>query len=190
MAIDREGQVGGQAGFGSTPGAREPGGSDADRGHTPGQSFDPVTRSSFSDSARVDPSTGFGDSSDDLGTRAGSYDRKFTEESPSTEAESDQGKVRHAVNTGKNRIADQLQRAGERIEERARDMDDSGGMQRRAGQIAHRASGALDSGAHYLRDHEVDEMRDDLEHAIRARPLLSVGIAAGAGFLLARILRD
>jgi ElaB/YqjD/DUF883 family membrane-anchored ribosome-binding protein len=96
----------------------------------------------------------------------------------------------HALDTGRNRIADQLDRVGDRIHERARDMEDSGGVQRRAGQVAHRAGDALDSSAEYLRSHDFDEMRGDFEHAIRERPLFSVGIALGAGFLLARILRD
>jgi ElaB/YqjD/DUF883 family membrane-anchored ribosome-binding protein len=69
-------------------------------------------------------------------------------------------------------------------------MEQAGGVQQRAGHVAVRAGEALDSGAEYLRSHDPDEMRDDLERSIRERPLLSVGIAVGAGFLLARLLRD
>jgi ElaB/YqjD/DUF883 family membrane-anchored ribosome-binding protein len=89
-----------------------------------------------------------------------------------------------------NDRAGQLENMGDRLEERGRSMEDAGGVQRRAGQAAVRASEALDSSAEYIRSHDMGEMRDDLERAIRERPLFSVGMAVGAGFLLARLLRD
>lgn len=90
----------------------------------------------------------------------------------------------------RNRVASQLESIGDRIEERARDMEQAGGVQRRAGQAALRASEAIDESAEYIRSHDMTEMRDDLERAIRDRPLVSVGIAIGAGFLIGRLLRD
>ena len=137
-----------------------------------------------------------GSASDDAGTRAGSYDRKFTgEEQSAVEGASEklgEGRERliEAVDAGRNRVAGQLERISDRLAERGRGMEEAGGVQRRASQVALRAGEALDSGAEYLRSHDPDEMRDDLERSIRERPLLSVGIAAGAGFLLARLLRD
>jgi ElaB/YqjD/DUF883 family membrane-anchored ribosome-binding protein len=145
---------------------------------------------------------------DDAGTRAGSFDRKFSD--------TDSGDIRHQVEekleegrervnealetgrerageafeTGRGRVAGQLENIGDRLEERVRNMEDAGGVQRRAGQAARRASEALDTSADYLRSHDAHEMRDDLERAIRERPLFSVGMAVGAGFLLARLLRD
>jgi ElaB/YqjD/DUF883 family membrane-anchored ribosome-binding protein len=155
-------------------------------------------------------STGSGlGSTGDAGTRAGSFDRKFTDESTGSDIKDkvgdkieegrermheavDAGRERagEAVESGKNRIAGQLETLGDRLEERARTMEDAGGVQRRAGQAAMRASEALDSSADYLRSHDPAEMRDDLERAIRERPLFSVGMAVGAGFLLARLMRD
>lgn len=44
-------------------------------------------------------------------------------------------------------------------------------------------------GAEYLRNLEPDEIRDEIESSIRARPLLSVGLAAIAGFLIGRLVR-
>jgi ElaB/YqjD/DUF883 family membrane-anchored ribosome-binding protein len=148
-------------------------------------------------------------STGDAGTRAGSFDRKFTDESTGSDIKDkvgdkieegrermheavDAGRERagEAVESGKNRIAGQLETLGDRLEERARTMEDAGGVQRRAGQAAMRASEALDSSADYLRSHDPAEMRDDLERAIRERPLFSVGMAVGAGFLLARLMRD
>jgi ElaB/YqjD/DUF883 family membrane-anchored ribosome-binding protein len=145
----------------------------------------------------------------DSGTRAGSFDRKFAGDDSGTDIKDrvgdkldegrermhdamDAGKERagEAVETGKNRIAGQLETLGERLEERGHAMEDAGGVQGRAGQVALRASEGLNTSADYLRSHDPAEMRDDLETAIRDRPLFSVGIAVGAGFLLARLLRD
>ena len=149
----------------------------------------------FADTPGVGTRSGFGGTVDDARTRAGSYDRKFNEEPGVKERvgeKLEEGKERggEAVHGGKNRLADQIQRVGDRLQERARTMEETGGVQGRAGHVALRAGETIDRGADYIRSHEVDEMRDDLENAIRHRPLLSIGIAAGAGFLLARLLRD
>jgi ElaB/YqjD/DUF883 family membrane-anchored ribosome-binding protein len=151
--------------------------------------------------------SGFG-TAGDAGTRAGSYDRNFTGEESGgmtdrvgdkleegrerVQEAVEQGRERvgEAVDTGRSRLAGQIETLGDRLEERGRSMEDRGGVQRRAGHVAVRASEALDSSADYLRTHDVGEMRVDLERTIRERPLLSVGVAVGAGFLLARILRD
>jgi ElaB/YqjD/DUF883 family membrane-anchored ribosome-binding protein len=143
--------------------------------------------SGINDNTGLGARTGFGGTGDgdDAGTRAGSYDRKFINEEHGVKE-----RVGETVHSSKNRLADQMARVGDRIEERARNLEQSGGVQGKAGHVALRASETLDRGADYIRNHEVDEMRDDLENAIRQRPLLSIGIAAGAGFLLARLFRD
>jgi ElaB/YqjD/DUF883 family membrane-anchored ribosome-binding protein len=151
--------------------------------------------------------TGMGGTGD-AGTRAGSYDRKFTEGSSEElkhqvedKIEEGRERVQDALETGRDRAADafdsgrtrvagQLENFGDRLEERARTMEDAGGVQGRAGHAARRASEALDNSADYIRSHDAQEMRGDFERAIRERPLFSVGMAVGAGFLLARILRD
>ncbi|HEX6135293.1 MAG TPA: hypothetical protein VFZ24_15090 [Longimicrobiales bacterium] len=137
-----------------------------------------------------------GGAAEDAGTRAGPFGRTVTGEEtqgpaePIGDRDEGAGKSRSAAESGRNRLAGQLERLGDRLEERGRGMEQSGGVQRRASQVAVRASEALDSGAEYLRSHDPNEMRDDLEQSIRQRPLLSVGLAIGAGFLLARLLRD
>ena len=129
-------------------------------------------------------------------TRTGSYDRKLSTEEQGVKErvgeKLDEGteRIGEAVHTGKSRLADQIQRVGDRLHERARHMEESGGVQGRASHLARRASETIDRSADYLRSHEVEDMRDDLENVIRHRPLLSIGIAAGAGFLLARLLRN
>lgn len=179
-----EGQGTTGAGAGSTGGST--GGSAGGTG-TPG---------GFADSVGIGTRTGFGGAGDDAGTRAGSYDRKFINEEQGVKARVDEkveeGKVRvgEAVQSGKDRFADRLERVGDRLQERARRMEESGGVQGRAGHAARRASETIDRSADYIRNHEVNEMRDDFENVIRQRPLIALGIAAGVGFLLARLLRD
>jgi ElaB/YqjD/DUF883 family membrane-anchored ribosome-binding protein len=157
---------------------------------TPGGSFD-----STSAGAGAPPDDAFA-TPEDSGARAGSFDRKFTGEEQgardqiSEKLEAGRERLGGAVDAGRNRVAGQLERISDRLEERGRGMEQAGGVQQRAGHVAVRAGEALDSGAEYLRSHDPDEMRDDLERSIRERPLLSVGIAVGAGFLLARLLRD
>lgn len=44
-------------------------------------------------------------------------------------------------------------------------------------------------GVDYVRSLEPEEIRDEIESEIRARPLLSIGLAALAGFLVGRLVR-
>ena len=43
--------------------------------------------------------------------------------------------------------------------------------------------------AEYVRGHDIDEMRTDLEREIRAHPIKSIAIAIGAGYVLGRIFK-
>ena len=54
---------------------------------------------------------------------------------------------------------------------------------------AERARDVIDSGAEYLREHDIEEIREEIEGRVRERPLVSLAIAAFAGFLLARMMR-
>ena len=53
---------------------------------------------------------------------------------------------------------------------------------------ATRIDDRLYGSAEYLRSTEIEVMRDDFVAAVRKRPLLSVGIALGAGYLIAKAL--
>jgi hypothetical protein len=67
-------------------------------------------------------------------------------------------------NRRKARVADVLEGTASRLDER------------------------LTYGAEYLRNTDVEMMRDDLVAQVRKRPLLSVGIAVGAGFLVGKAM--
>lgn len=95
-----------------------------------------------------------------------------------------------AAERGRARLADAVEGIGERIEDQGHVLRARGGARRKAGKAAIQAGRALESGASYLREHEIDELRQDIEERVRERPLASLALAAAAGFLLARIIRD
>jgi hypothetical protein len=51
------------------------------------------------------------------------------------------------------------------------------------------AGRALEASTEYLRTHDVEEMRSDLERSIRAHPIKSLAIALGTGWMLGKIFR-
>ena len=69
---------------------------------------------------------------------------------------------------------------------------DDVGTDRAAGPRARmqaRAQKAVEVSRDYLREHDVEEMRSDLEREIRAHPIKSLAIALGAGYVLGRMFR-
>ena len=62
-------------------------------------------------------------------------------------------------------------------------------LQSAAAPVVARARSTLDTSAEYLRGHDIDEMRNDLEREIRSHPIKSIAIALGAGYLLGRIFK-
>jgi ElaB/YqjD/DUF883 family membrane-anchored ribosome-binding protein len=55
--------------------------------------------------------------------------------------------------------------------------------------LQQRASRAVEVSNEYLRTHDFDEMRTDLEREIRAHPIKSIAIALGAGYVLGKIFK-
>ncbi|MGH7445193.1 MAG: hypothetical protein ACREKM_09965 [Longimicrobiales bacterium] len=110
---------------------------------------------------------------------------------PQTDTAPDVGvdRARSAADRGRARVADAFDAIGERIEDRGHVMRGRGGTRRTAGKAAIRAGHAFEAGAEYLREHDVAEMKHEVETRVRQRPLASLAIAALAGFLLARIVR-
>ena len=98
-----------------------------------------------------------------------------------------QGRLSRMAEAGKARIADQLDRLGQGLEDRARPWEEQGGGKGRSGSVVHRAGDMLENGAEYLRTHEIGQIRDDVRDQIVAHPFLSCGLALGTGFVLGRI---
>lgn len=59
----------------------------------------------------------------------------------------------------------------------------------KAGQIANRAANALEQSGTYLQNAQLNDVRHDLENTIRNRPVESLLVGMGIGFLLARTTR-
>ena len=62
-------------------------------------------------------------------------------------------------------------------------------LQAAAKPVVHRAGRAVETGTDYLRSHDFEEIRGDLEREIRAHPIKSIAIALGARYLLGKIFR-
>jgi hypothetical protein len=87
------------------------------------------------------------------------------------------------------RMAERIDRAADRIEQIAESRLHGDGTRGRAGDIAHSTAGAMGDLAEYLRSSEVQTVRADLERTVRERPVPSLLIALGAGWVLGKILR-
>ncbi|MBI4408265.1 MAG: hypothetical protein HY561_01070 [Gemmatimonadetes bacterium] len=98
------------------------------------------------------------------------------------------GRASDAAESGKNALAERIDSLGEGIEGRARTLERQGGIPGTAGRGLHRVGDVLEDSADYLRTHEIPEIRDDMRTRIQRHPLLSMGIAMGAGYLMGRIL--
>lgn len=96
--------------------------------------------------------------------------------------------ARDTIESGKATVAGRVDTMGDRMEERGREMEQEGGLKGKAGSAMTGVGEAMTDSADYLRSHDLGDMRDDLSHQIRQHPLLSMGVAIGAGFLLSRIL--
>jgi len=57
------------------------------------------------------------------------------------------------------------------------------------GTIGSQAADVIEKGADYLEQGDTERMIQDLEETVRRRPMESLLVAAGAGFLLSKILR-
>lgn len=88
----------------------------------------------------------------------------------------------------RRRLAQGMEQAGEKAEERARRLEEQGGMQGRAGQALHRVGDQLEQGAEYLRSRELSAMPGDLTRTVRQHPYAAVCVAVGTGFVIGRVL--
>jgi ElaB/YqjD/DUF883 family membrane-anchored ribosome-binding protein len=135
------------------------------------------------------PGTGFGEQpgTGNMGGLADQHDEGVTDRAAEA-VERGRERASEAADQGREKAAAGVDRLGDRLHERAREMENRGGIQQKVAGPMHRAGDAADSAAEYVRTHDLGEVRDDLQQQIRAHPLVSVGIALGAGYLLGRML--
>lgn len=91
-------------------------------------------------------------------------------------------RLRDGAGLGLDRAADAARRLGHRAREQ-------GGLAAQAEPIAYRVGDSLQNAASYVREHDVRDMREDVEFGVRTAPFKSLAIAAFGGFLLGRLLR-
>lgn len=123
-------------------------------------------------------------------------------------AEGAGGRVREAARQADRRAGEALERAAERLEERkdeaARGLESSArrlreaadrygespqGMRATASRLAHGAATASESAADYLREADLEGLRETLERQVRERPLQTLLMAAAAGWLVGKLIR-
>jgi ElaB/YqjD/DUF883 family membrane-anchored ribosome-binding protein len=99
------------------------------------------------------------------------------------------GERRRAVHRGFERFAERLEDTAERFGRLAEEQLQGDGPRGRAGEVALSAASWLDDTADYLRTADLPKLQRDLENRVRDRPIQTLLIAAGAGWLLGKIMR-
>lgn len=79
--------------------------------------------------------------------------------------------------------------AGERIESFGHTLRERASDEGRVGRVLGRTAQALEHGGQYLQESTPNDMRMDLEDTMRRRPITTLLVGAGIGFLIARALR-
>ncbi|HET7321620.1 MAG TPA: hypothetical protein VFI96_03925 [Longimicrobiaceae bacterium] len=93
------------------------------------------------------------------------------------------------VNRGMDRAASRVDRAAKQVDELADQRLTGGGVKGQAGQMAHSLADSMESVANYLRDNDVDGLRQDVGRQLRERPLQTLLVAVAAGWVTGKILR-
>lgn len=91
------------------------------------------------------------------------------------------------ANEGKARTSDALSLLGKSISETAPKIDEKLGVQ--YGDYARTAARTLQESAAKLEAKELAELGEDIKDVVRKSPAVAVGVAAVAGFLLARLFK-
>jgi uncharacterized protein (TIGR02284 family) len=101
-------------------------------------------------------------------------------------AESARDTVVAGAATARNRVADTLDAAADRLDSAADQRAEPGG---RVGEAGHRVASGMHSSARYLRNTDLDRLRNDLERSAQERPIRTLGILFATGFVIGRLLR-
>jgi ElaB/YqjD/DUF883 family membrane-anchored ribosome-binding protein len=91
-------------------------------------------------------------------------------------------KAQEKADAGMDKAAEGMQSAAEQVREKAQAR---GGMTAEAGT---KVADTVERGAEYLRDHDSQQLMDDLERFVRDHPMQAVAGAVVGGFILGRLL--
>jgi hypothetical protein len=83
--------------------------------------------------------------------------------------------------------SDKLEEAASRVREMGDRAAAKNQILRRTRPLVYNAADGIDGAADYVRTHELDEMRGDLETQIRRNPLAAIGLAFLAGYTVRRL---
>lgn len=93
------------------------------------------------------------------------------------------GQAQEKADQGMEKAAEGLHRAAETLREQGE------GREGKVGSVATSAAGALEQGAERLRGSDTDQLLNEVEAMVRRKPVESVLVAAGIGFVLSKALR-
>lgn len=88
---------------------------------------------------------------------------------------------------GKAKASETISELGKKVEENAALIDEKVGVQ--YGNYARSAAVTMQDAATRLEEKSLEELGTDAKEFVREKPALAVGIAAAAGFMLARLFR-
>ncbi len=97
-------------------------------------------------------------------------------------------KARSFADTGKEKATGALDEFSSMMRDAAGSVDERLGEQ--YGQYARSAADQISGFAESLRGKQVDDLLDDAREFVKKSPAVAVGIAAGVGFVLARLLKS
>jgi ElaB/YqjD/DUF883 family membrane-anchored ribosome-binding protein len=115
---------------------------------------------------------------DRLSDKAGDATSKLQEQASNAGS-----KMQEQADMGIDKAAGGLEKAAEQMRGRFEDQD---GVQ---AQVGTKVADSLEKTAGYLRDHEADQIWQDVEQFVKDHPLQAAAGAAVAGFVIARVLR-
>lgn len=91
------------------------------------------------------------------------------------------------ANLGKSKASQAISGAAKLVEDNAATLDEKVGV--KYGNYARNAAQSMQDAAVRLDEKSFEELGEDAKQFVREKPALAVGIAAAAGFMLARIFR-
>lgn len=101
--------------------------------------------------------------------------------------------ARERVATAKNTLADKLDSGANRLEERGQEIAQQGestfGPDGRVQKATTRVASGMHDTADWLREHDLNDVRTDIEQQVRAHPGRSLLIAVGVGYLIGKAFR-